>query len=132
MKPYREVSEKGWFLGVVVLGLLCLQRSCDGGEKGEIYEVTAYCSCAKCCGKWADGITASGKPVRWGVIATDWRALPKGTRVQIQGFPRTTFVALDIGGAIKGKRIDIWYPSHRKALKFGRRKLRVTVLRKEK
>lgn len=24
------------------------------------FTLTAYCSCEKCCGKWADGVTASG------------------------------------------------------------------------
>ena len=98
------------------------------GAGGEVYEVTAYCSCKRCCGKWADGITASGKPAVWGVVAADWKVLPKGTRITLSCFPGQTFTVLDIGGAIKGRRIDVWFPSHREALEFGRKKgIKLTV-----
>ena len=108
---------------------LCLAASSDTTT----FEVTAYCNCRKCCGKSRNhplyGITASGKRARWGTVAADWRVLPKGTKLKIEGF-RTVFTVEDKGGAIKGNRIDVWYSSHRKALKFGRRKLKVTILRR--
>ena len=93
------------------------------------YTVTAYCSCRKCCGKHADGITASGKRVNQGMVAADWDVLPKGARVRLSCFPGRTFVVEDVGGAIKGRRIDVWYPSHRAARKFGiRREIKVWIL----
>ena len=112
-----------------LMPVLSMVLTLSSPSQGEKYEITAYCSCSKCCGKWADGVTASGKPVKWGIIATDWRVLPKGTKVRIEGFPNTVFIALDKGGAIKGKKIDIWYPSHKKALQFGRHKRFVRVIR---
>ena len=36
------------------------------------FTVTAYCSCQKCCGRSARGLTASGKHVSRGMIAADW------------------------------------------------------------
>lgn len=100
------------------------------GRFAGYYTVTAYCACSKCCGKHADGITASGKPVRSGMIATDWRHLPRGTRVRLSFAPGKTFVVEDKGGAIKGRRIDVFIPSHRDALKFGiRRKTKVWIVR---
>ena len=94
------------------------------------FEVTAYCSCAKCCGKWADGKTASGKKVAWGMVAADWKVLPKGTKLMIQGL-KGTFTVEDKGGAIKGKRIDVWFPNHKAALVFGRRKgVSVQIIRR--
>ena len=33
----------------------------------------------------------------------------------------------DIGGAIKGAHIDIWFPSHNAAIAWGTRKIKVKV-----
>lgn len=86
---------------------------------------TAYCSCEKCCGK-SDGITASGKKAHWGTVAApEW--LPFGTKLRIEGFS-TVFTVEDRGGAIKGNRIDIFFTSHKEALEFGKRKVRVYVI----
>lgn len=93
------------------------------------FTVTAYCSCQKCCGKGARGLTASGKHVRPGMIAADWGILPKGTRVRLSAFPGRTFVVEDTGSAIVGNRIDIWLPSHSLARQFGvHREIKVWVL----
>ena len=89
-----------------------------------MFLVTGYCSCRRCCGKWADGKTATGKKVKWGYVAADWRVLPKHSRIRIDGFKKE-FKVEDRGGAIKGKRIDIWFPSHKKALRFGVARRRV-------
>jgi len=93
------------------------------------FEVTAYCSCAQCCGKDARGITASGRPAEWGVVAADWRVLPEGTRIRLASFPGAVFTVLDTGSAIKGRRIDVWMRSHRLAQLFGRRKVALEVAR---
>ncbi len=93
------------------------------------FTVTAYCSCPKCCGKGAMGLTASGKHVQRGMIAADWSVLPRGTRVQLSAFPGQTFVVEDTGSAIVGNRIDVWFPSHRAALEFGlHREVKVWVV----
>ena len=93
------------------------------------FTVTAYCSCQKCCGRSARGLTASGKHVRRGMIAADWGVLPKGTRVRLSAFPGHTFVVEDTGSAILGNRIDVWMPSHWLARKFGvREDVKVWVL----
>ena len=93
------------------------------------YTVTAYCPCVKCCGSHADGITATGKKAVEGMIASDWRRLPPGTKVRLSCFPGRTFVVEDRGGAIKGRRIDIYMSSHGKALRFGiRRRTKVWIV----
>jgi 3D (Asp-Asp-Asp) domain-containing protein len=80
------------------------------------YKLTAYCACEKCCGK-TDGITASGvKAVEGVTIAADTKVLPFGTEVIIDGHEYTV---QDVGGAIKGNRIDIYFDSHQEALEFG-------------
>ncbi len=98
----------------------------------EVFTATAYCSCKKCCdkdpsSKWY-GITASGRKARWGTVAVDRRVIGLGTRLKIEGFPKTIFRADDVGGAIKGNHVDLWFPSHRKALEFGRQKLVVELV----
>ena len=91
--------------------------------KAEVFKATAYCSCERCCDKdpsdeWY-GITASGKRARWGTVAVDRRVIKLGSKLRIEGYPDTIFRAEDVGGAIKGNHIDVWFPSHREALKFG-------------
>ena len=83
----------------------------------EVYRITAYCACKKCCGKNAKGITATGKKVKVGYIAVDPKVIPLHSKVYIKGLG--TFIAEDTGSAIKGKRIDIYIPNHKEALKFG-------------
>lgn len=75
------------------------------------------------------GKTASGKPVAKGLIAADPRVLPLGSRVRIEAaFFSGDYLVADTGGAVRGKRIDIWTPSTREAFRFGRRTVKLTVL----
>ncbi len=93
--------------------------------------VTAYSPDARSCGKWADGITASGKSV-WTngmrLVAADTRLLPFGSIVSVPGYNGGRPVpVLDRGGAIKGKRLDVLYPTHEIARRWGRQPLEVTI-----
>ena len=75
------------------------------------------------------GRTASGRMVSKGLIAADPQFLPLGSRVKLEaGGYSGEYLVADTGGLIKGKRIDIWIPSSREAMKFGRRKVKLTVL----
>lgn len=92
---------------------------------------TAYCSCSKCCGVWAEnrenGIvyTASGAIAQAGhTIAVDTSVIPFGSVVLIDGIE---YVAEDTGSAIQGNRIDIYFDSHDEALQFGVQELNVYV-----
>ena len=75
------------------------------------------------------GRTASGRMVSRGVIAADPSVLPLGSRVRLEhpGYSGEYIVA-DTGGAIRGRRIDIWTPSTGEAMRFGRRTVKLTVL----
>jgi len=75
------------------------------------------------------GKTASGRMVSRGLIAADPRVLPLGSRVRLEhpGYTGEYLVA-DTGGKIRGKRIDIWIPTSREAMRFGRRTVKLTVL----
>jgi len=75
------------------------------------------------------GRTASGRYVSKGIIAADPRILPLGTRVHLQaGGYSGEYIVADTGGAVRGRRIDIWTPSTREAFRFGRRTVKLTVL----
>ena len=75
------------------------------------------------------GRTASGLPVSKGVIAADPRVLPLGSRVRVEaGAYSGEYLVADTGGLVKGRRIDIWTPSSREAMRFGRRTVKLTVL----
>ncbi|MBR3173347.1 MAG: 3D domain-containing protein [Eubacterium sp.] len=88
------------------------------------FNASAYCGCASCCGS-AGGHTASGTTPRAGrTIATDPSVIPLGSKVLIDG---KEYVAEDTGGAIGGKRIDIFFSSHSEALQFGRRSVEVSI-----
>ena len=79
--------------------------------------VTAYCPCEKCCGAYANGYTATGAKATQGVtIATDPDVIPMGTEVEIDGH---IYIAQDVGGAISGNRIDLYFDSHEDALQWG-------------
>lgn len=84
-------------------------------------EATAY---SWGCGN-GDGYTATMTRPRPGVVAVDPRVIPLGSRVEIDG---RVYYAEDVGGAIKGHRIDIFMPSRAEALEYGRRMVEVTVL----
>lgn len=92
------------------------------------FRLTAYCSCSKCCEKYANNrpkdkngneivYTASGKIAKANyTIAADPSVLPYGTIIYING---QKFEVQDCGGAIKGNRIDIYFDNHEDAREFG-------------
>ncbi len=140
--------------GVIAIMLLCL-CGCNAGyirpprnrqARIMVMETTGYCNCGKCCG-WERsffglgqpvysygpnkgkpkqvGVTASGTRARHGTVAADTRYLPFGTVIYVPGYGYGRVE--DRGGAIQGKKIDLWFSSHEKALQWGRRKIKVKV-----
>lgn len=94
-------------------------------ERVEKYKITAYCPCAKCCGKFADGITSTGAVATAGrTIAVDPEVIPYGSIVVIDG---NEYVAEDCGGAIKGNRIDMFFNTHAEALEYGVQNKQVVI-----
>lgn len=91
------------------------------------FKLTAYCTCSKCCGKWADGVTATGTRATPGrTVAVDPDVIPLGSKVYINGFEYT---AEDTGSAIKGHRIDILFPTHQEAQNFGVQHAEVAIVK---
>ena len=91
--------------------------------------VTAYCPCEKCCGRHADGITASGHIIKDGdtFVAADGR-YSFGTEMLIPGYNNDKPIkVLDRGGAIRGDKLDVFFNSHSQALEWGVRYLEVKI-----
>ena len=87
-----------------------------GASRGG-FSATAYC---------LSGRTALGHGVRRGIIAADPRVLKLGSKITINAGPYSgTYLVSDTGGAIKGKKLDIWMPNCSEARRFGRRSVQV-------
>ena len=89
----------------------------------QIYKITAYCPCSKCCGK-SNGITASGTKATAGRTVAASGKFALGTKLNINGH---IYTVEDRGGAINGNKIDIFVNSHSEALAWGVRYLPVSV-----
>lgn len=83
----------------------------------DVFTITAYCPCEKCCGAYANGYTATGEKATQGVtVAADPDVLPMGTEIELDGH---TYTVQDTGGAIAGNRLDLYFDSHEDALRWG-------------
>jgi 3D (Asp-Asp-Asp) domain-containing protein len=93
--------------------------------------VTAYSPDERSCGDSADGITSSIHNVYTNamkLVAADSRILPLGSMISVPGYDNGNVVpVLDRGGAIKGHRLDLLFPTHEAARKWGVKKLPITV-----
>jgi peptidoglycan lytic transglycosylase len=84
------------------------------------FHATAYC---------LKGRTASGVNTRPGMIAADPRVLPLGTVVHLRAGRYTgTYTVTDTGGLIKGRIVDVYVPTYREAIQFGRQRVKIKVI----
>lgn len=92
------------------------------------FKLTAYCSCEKCCGKWAINrpvdeqgkeivVGSTGERLCQGIsVAVDPSIIPYGSKIEINGHE---YKAQDCGSGIDGNEIDIYFDNHADALNFG-------------
>lgn len=86
------------------------------------FVATAYCLKSR---------TASGELPQPGAIAADLKVLPMGSVVKIHaGQYSGVYRVVDTGKKVRGNKIDIYMPSKTECLQFGRRNIRVEVLKK--
>jgi Uncharacterized protein conserved in bacteria len=96
-------------------------------RQSKVMEATAYYPGPECTGKYAYyGRTYTGKKAGYGLIAVDPLVIPLGTKLYIEGYGYAE--AADIGGLIKGDRIDLCYQTYQEAKNFGRKKTVVYIL----
>lgn len=93
----------------------------ESGECIGTFTITAYCGCKKCSG--GSGKTASGTtPTEGRTIAADTSILPFGTQVVIDG---VVYTVEDRGSGVTGNHIDIFFATHKKAMAFGKKTMKV-------
>jgi 3D (Asp-Asp-Asp) domain-containing protein len=90
------------------------------------YRITAYSACAACCGK-SDGITADGTyaPGFKGRLASAPKEIPFGTKLWVAGVG--VVEVHDRGGAIKGRRLELFFQKYNAALQWGVQRRKVWV-----
>mgnify|MGYP002647615639 CR=1 FL=1 len=97
----------------------------------ETFTATAYDASVEDNGPWA-GVTSTGMPMGYGVIAVDPRVIPYGTKMYIESvdgeYVYGYAIAGDCGGAIKGNRVDLFYWSKAQCNQFGRRAVNIYFL----
>ena len=87
------------------------------------FEATAYCKGQQ---------TAAGVNVRRGIAAADPKLLPVGSVVTLTTRDpeyNGVYTIMDTGPKVQGRHLDLYLWSCHEALKFGRRRIEVTVLR---
>lgn len=79
------------------------------------FQLTFYCPCEHCCGKYASGYTATGTLATEGrTVAVDPSVIPLGSEVKINGH---VYIAEDTG--VHGRVIDVFVDDHDEALRLG-------------
>ncbi len=92
----------------------------------------SYESCGKYPGDRGYGITATGTYAKYGTVAVDPRVIPLGSKLYIEtsdgSFAYGYATAEDTGGAIKGNKVDLFFPTYNECISFGRRSVKVYIL----
>lgn len=106
-----------------------VQASSDHFEQEvKVITVKATAYTADCEG--GTGVTYTGIDLKANpnqkVIAVDPNVIPLGTKVYVEGYGHA--IAADIGGAIKGNKIDVFIPSQADAEDWGIKTVEVTIL----
>lgn len=146
MRASRLFLALALLAALAAFGWVCakIYRTCSLLHPGKVL-VTGYCNCGKCCGweKLPDGrtvynygklkgrpkrvgITSRGTTARHGTIAADLKHYPYGVKLHVPGYGFG--VVEDIGGAIKGHHLDVWFPTHEEARRWGARWLQVDIV----
>lgn len=87
----------------------------------EEFQATAYC---------VTGITKSGAWTELGIVAADPNVIPLGSMIYLESPVMSgVYQVMDTGRLIKGKIIDIYIPSYELCREFGRRNVRIRILR---
>lgn len=91
------------------------------GRQVDGFTVTAYCPARCCNGVWA-GKTSGGNDIAWyrergiDIAAVDPAVIPLGTYFW---YGDRRYLAIDTGGLIRGRRIDILFDNHADTERFG-------------
>ena len=125
--PVDQVVEKG------ILGAKTVATSTNALKVKNIIQctATAYTATPNGRGGFIER-TASGRPASYGVVAVDPRVIPLGTKLYIESLDGSWAygfaIAGDTGGAIKGKKVDLFFNTYNECIQYGRRQIKVYIL----
>jgi uncharacterized protein YabE (DUF348 family) len=125
---------------IIALGTVGVYAPSRGGEIRYIKKLnvraTAYTADYNCTGKGPDdpylGITSTGarakrNPDGYSTVAVDPRVIPLGTKMWVDGYGYA--IAEDVGGAIKGNKIDLYFHSSDEMWNWGARNVNIYILK---
>lgn len=127
---------------IVAMGILDVVKTSRGGQHyyTNAINVTATAYTADIgpdgkpddpyMGKTAIGTMCKRNPDGYSTIAVDPRVIPLGTKVYVEGYGLA--IAEDVGGAIKGNKIDVYLNTYSEAVKWGRKSVKVYILKEIK
>ncbi len=103
-----------------------VERQKESTGKTVTVKSTAYTAyCEGCSGVTKTGVNLRQNPNEK-VIAVDPNVIPLGSKVYVEGYGYAT--AADIGGAIDGNEIDIFFPEEQTALNWGVKFVKVSII----
>lgn len=131
-------------LTVLVCGCATIKPPRGATPVAQTMIATGYCKCKTCC-NWKRnwyfkpviasggskgqtkivGKTASGTQAKPGTIAADTTRYPFGTIMYVPGYGYGRVE--DRGSAIKGDHIDLFFKTHKQALRWGKQTVNVQV-----
>ena len=129
------IKDKKTLIAIIFAFILfnCNDLQSKNSKKPKAYYLTviatAYCPCKKCCGKWADGKTKTGRDAKLAGVAIDPKIIPLGSHVDIPNYLRgpnkngSWILCDDTGKTIKGNKIDLRFKTHQEALNWGIKKI---------
>ena len=103
----------------------CFSWQRRAGKKSYVTSTAYTANCNGCSGTTATGVNLHANP-NAKVIAVDPRVIPLGTKVYVEGYGYA--IAADTGGAIKGNKIDVFFPSKQMLIDWGRKKVKIKIL----
>ena len=115
-----------WGIAIVAV-LVASLLGAGGSALGQPEALQAYRVKVDAVAYSLPGSTALGVPVRKGVVAVDPKLIPLGTKLHVPVYGPG--LAADVGYAIKGRIIDLWFPTLEKAQAWGRRTVTITIYR---
>ncbi|WP_071458800.1 G5 and 3D domain-containing protein [Bacillus massilinigeriensis] len=129
-KKMKEKQDKVLAMGTRVIAQQVSRGQSEpapqGGGKEFYVSSTAYTAdCNGCSGFTATGYNLRANP-NAKVIAVDPSVIPLGTKVYVEGYGYA--VAADKGSAIKGYKIDVFFPSKSDAYRWGSKRVKIRVL----
>ncbi|MCY7783504.1 G5 and 3D domain-containing protein, partial [Bacillus sp. S20C3] len=103
-----------------------VSRSNESTGKVMTVSSTAYtASCSGCSGHTATGVNLKNNP-NAKVIAVDPNVIPLGSKVHVEGYGYA--IAADTGSAIKGNKIDVFFPEKSSAYRWGNKTVKIKIL----